>query len=121
MNICHVENLNSIKKLEKLGFVGCDVSLEVSLFEYGLAWKDLGEEILFIYKVSNNRFDRQTIANSIDITQEFDWVDWDAFLLDSSNWIELSIGQKISNLVSYYGTEEIFGSSYWEGFEIKKD
>jgi hypothetical protein len=37
------------------------------------------------------------------------------------DWDALPLPQKIYDLVSYYGFENIFGSSYWEGFQIEEN
>jgi hypothetical protein len=125
MNIEHVNNLDSIEKLEKLKFEGIDVTLAISLFEYGLVWKDLEEtkETLFIYRINDSSFDRCTFKSDLDVFNEFDWVEWDSFLETQGEtmdeWKDRSLGQKIFDLLNYYGYENIFGSSYWEGFPIE--
>lgn len=127
MQITNVERLNSIAKLKKEGFEGVDKSIEISLFEYGLAWKILEEsnEILFVYKVSNGNFDRCTISFDIEIEKEFDWVDWESFLstmgLTKEEFAGFPLERQIRELFSFYGHENIFGASYWEGFEIKAE
>jgi hypothetical protein len=59
----------------------------------------------------------------LDVQTEFDWANFDDVYsfagMDSIDWNELELPQKISDLLSYYGYENIFGSSYWEGFEIE--
>lgn len=122
----HVENMESISLLEEQGYQGPDVSLAISLFEYGLAWKDLGEETQFIHRNPNHQrwFDRIAFPNDLDVRKEFDWADWEdglmSFLGGSlEEWLEFPLPRKIQDLVSYYGEENIFGTSYWEGFQIK--
>lgn len=142
MNIEHVENLNSLEKLEGLEFKGIDASLEISLLEYGMAWKDLGDSTLFIYRIDgegeNSWFDRCIFNNEMDLRKEFDWVEWDSFFdtigiatyekdeediedpinLSFSEWRERGFQQQIFDLFNYYGKENVFGGSYWAGFKI---
>lgn len=126
-NPYHVENLNSIALLEAQGFEGQDESIETSIFEYGIAWKDLGDETLFIYGIKVNKrdgyhiFDRCTFKNDTDPQKEWNLIDWDPFL---NYWrpyfMQLDFQNKVCELFSFYGYEEIFGASYWEGFKITK-
>lgn len=119
------ENL-TINKLEEQGFIGQDIGLDISLFEYGLAWKENDKEIEFIYAIGHNitRFDRVSIDKSIDVRKEYDWAEFNEvenFVgATSADWDKLELPQKIADLLSYYGFENVFGSSYWEGFEIKE-
>lgn len=122
------DNLNSIPKLEKAGFTGPDASLDVSLFDYGLAYKVTNDEILFIYGTQYGfneyiRFDRCTIKTDINIQEEYDWADLpdvqSTMGYSNKDWNALPLEQQITDLLNYYGYENIFGSSYWEGFEIK--
>tara|TARA_B100001093_G_scaffold57646_1_gene48735 strand:+ start:267 stop:650 length:384 start_codon:yes stop_codon:yes gene_type:complete len=120
--------IDTITKLEKNGYIGTDVCLAISLFEFGLAWKE-GDKIEFIYGIGTdacnyNRFDRCTFDLDLDIRKEFDWADFDeveSFIGSTSQEFDaLPLPQKIYDLVSYYGFENVFGSSYWEGFEIQE-
>ena len=131
MNAAHVDNLDTITKLEKSGFDGVDASLDIALFEYGLAWHDLGNgDWLFIYgigadeidgQMTYTRFDRCEMRES-EFTSDHDWCDFDAVCkpsgIEVETWQAWSFAQRIADLVSYYGTEEIFGSCYWSGFAI---
>lgn len=123
----HTNALDSISKLKAAGFTGPDASLDVSLFEYGIAYKVTDNEILFIYGTQYGydeyiRFDRCTINTDINIAEEYDWADLKT--VQSSNgystkdWNALPLEQKITDLLRYYGYENLFGSSYWEGFTI---
>lgn len=122
----HTDNLNSLKKLDSLGFEGADASLEISLAEYGLAWciDPDDEEMLFVYSLGrgDGSFDRAGFDPEIDFKSEFDWVGWDDLLatvgMSWEEWGELPMPWKIGDLVMYYGVENVFGSSYWEGFKI---
>ena len=124
----NTDTLNSIPKLEQAGFTGPDASLDVSLFDYGLAYKVTNDEILFIYGTQYRyneyiRFDRCTIKTNIDIQEEYDWADLPAVHstmgYSAKDWNALPLEQQMTDLLNYYGYENIFGSSYWEGFEIK--
>ncbi len=126
-NPAHVENLKSIELLKLQSFEGIDASLNESLFEYGLAWKKLDNgEFLFIYKNPNNpgHFDRCTMDKKTDLKKEFNWVCWADIAnylgCPLENWLNCSFGQKISDLMNYYGAENIFGTSYWEGFKVEE-
>ena len=111
---------------------GGDADIETSLVEYGLAWI-IGEgETLFYYGIGledtgeplYNKFDFCTINNDIDVVQEYDWANFADILsfvgMDMDNWLTMPLTQKISDLLSYYGYENIFGSSYWEGLKYSE-
>lgn len=124
----HVQNLQSISLLKAQGFEGTDVSLNVSLFEYGLVWRKLENgEYLFIYSHSSleNRFDRATMNEKTYLKKEFDWINWANLAkylgVPYENWLDCTFPHKICDLINYYGVENIFGTSYWEGFEIKEN
>ena len=123
----HTNALDSISKLEVAGFTGPDASLDESLFEYGIAYKVTDDEILFIYGTQYGydeyiRFDRCTINTDINIAEEYDWADLKAVQsvngYSTKDWNTLPLEQKITDLLRYYGYENVFGSSYWESFTI---
>lgn len=127
MNITEIDN---ITKLEENDYIGTDACLAISLFEYGLAWKEDNNQIEFIYGIGiegteYNRFDRCTFALDLDIRREFDWADFDEVVsctgMTSTDWDDLPLPFKIYDLVRYYSFENVFGSSYWEGFEIQEN
>ena len=108
----------------KIELIGGDANLETSLIEYGLAWHQLGDEFTFIYGVEVNEsceyiaFDECTL-NANNFAQDFDWIDeedWQSVHsyigLDPKGFDALPFEQKIESLLSYFGTENIFGSSY---------
>jgi hypothetical protein len=126
----NVNVLDSIKSLEEQGFEGGDVCLATSLFEYGLAYRQEGNETLFVYAIGAdplvyNRFDRCTFASDVDVQKEFDWADFGSLYsfvgMDAEQWNAQPLTSKVSDLLSFYGFENVFGSSYWEGFEIKEE
>ena len=109
---------------------GIDACIETSLKEYGLAWAETETDYLFYYGIGftenkeyncaeHSMFDHSWIAKNIDILSEYDWVNFDKVFatvgMSKEDWLQLSIPQQISDLISYYGSEEILGSSYWEG------
>ena len=125
-NPFHVENLNSIQKLENSGFTGIDVSLEISLFEYELIWREIDGKYLFVYQITgrvNRVFDRCSFDANLNVQTEFDWAKFEDIYslsgMSETEWNEQELPEKISDLFSYYGYESIFGSSYWEGFTIE--
>ena len=119
--------------LEKEGYKGGDASLETSLFEYGLIWKEEEKEITFIYGVASKEedhemsycsFDWSAIEKDVDPKEEWNWVKWDDVMrfvgLDEEDFFSNTLIHIISDLISYYGTEEIFGTAYYP-FEIEKE
>ena len=125
----NINDLNSIEKLEALGFEGSDACLETSLYEYGLIWLKGETETLFIYGVSidgkqddygmgendYSTFDRCTVANDCNVKEEYDWADFTE-LYDNGNSIDIE--RNISELLNEYGYENIFGAQYTEGFKV---
>lgn len=122
----HVNNLNKLSLLELAGFEGPDASLEESLEEYGMAWRDLGSEVLFVYFIREDggekHYDRDIITKDTDFQREYNWADFnavaDAYGITVDEWMQYPLTEKVYNLVQYYGWENVFGSSYWEGFTI---
>ena len=124
--------INTIPKLKKLGYTGTDADLATSLFEYGLAWKEEGDQIKFIYaiggdydKIEYTKFDRIAFDKDLDARKEFDWANFDeveSFTgMTSTDWDALPLPFKIKDLIGYYGFENVCGSSYWEGFAIEEE
>lgn len=114
----------TIPVLEKDGYTGTDASLAECLFEYGMAWKDDGKDWRFIYRhpVLRNAFDWACIAKDTTPEREWDWVNWDDVArcngVSRAEFLAQSIPVIAFDLVNYYGTENVFGSSYTEGFQI---
>ena len=123
----HIENLLSISLLEAQGFEGTDRDLATSLFEYNLIWRDIGDEFLFVYRHPTiaDKFDRTTIKKDLNVFKEYDWVSWNGFFdylgTAKDEWEKVSLPRKISDLLDYYSVEEIFGSSYWDGFSVEEN
>ncbi len=121
----HVNRLNTLSKLKVEGFEGMDATLAICLFEYGLIWKEVEEtnELLFVHKTSHGRnFERTTFDKNLDVHKEFYWVKFEDIYsftgMPEEEWNKLPLPFKIYDLMNYYGVENIFGTSYWEGFEI---
>lgn len=112
--------MKKISDYEKEGFEGLDCNLETSLFEYGLMWKEDKDEIRFVYGIKNSEkgfelFDHSTISKNINPRTEWNWVDWDAIEKFTNTKLEDYglLVHLVSDLLAYYGYEEIFGSCYW--------
>lgn len=126
-NPAHADNLRTVRRLEAQGFQGPDASLEESLGQYGIAWRELPDEFLFVYRVrgsgKNARFDRVKFRKDVDPQREWDWVKWG----DVADYVGMPVRELlkeplpllIQDLIGYYGTEEIIGTCYWEGFPIR--
>lgn len=119
-----------IKKYEDEGYTGTDVSLNMSLFEYGVIWKrdiEGDNDWKFIYGIKVNdhneyyKFDFGWIAKLDDL----DWTDFKDVAsyvgLSVEKWKALELPQQVMDCFSYYGYEDVFGSSYSGGFEIKEE
>lgn len=102
---------------------GIDANLEISLKEYGLAWiENENGEFTFIYGVSYNgeEYDR---FSACDLSEsDIDWIseeDMRGVLgsvgMTESEWKDAYWPMRVSDLVSYFGTENIFGSNCREG------
>ena len=120
----------TIPQLKRAGFEGVDVSLDISLLEYGMAWKKSGDEYMFIHRHPHlaEAFTTTSFAADIDWREEFNWIDdkdKDGLLSyygrTSDEFDELPLPVKIYDLCNYYGVLNIFGESYWEGFYIFED
>ena len=107
-------------------FIGVDECLDTSLFEYRFivskdTHKDSSGTYMFIYEDTNyfettQKFSFAHLSHEDINDMFFDWVDKVAFLdyTDSTEkeFLSDSIVNKVSNLISYYTIEDIFGSSY---------
>lgn len=122
----HTENLASISLIESQGWQGLDLSLAISLFEYGFAFREVGEELIVIHRASHGEnFDRTSFSLSLDVRKEYEWVKWDGFYSTMDTTEEefdaSPLWQKLYDLMIYYGVEEIFGTTYWSGFPISEE
>ena len=109
---------------------GVDVTIEISLQEYGIAWVERENEYHFIYGIKSNdhgdftHFDWADIDKSIDFKPNYNWVDWDCIYsyvgMTAADWHSQPIPLKIYDLLNYYGYENVFGTSYTEGIPYLK-
>ena len=122
-----------LSDLEKDGWEGSDADLRTSLEEYGMAWRSIPsatkKEYKFYYATGYD-------GKNYDL---FDWgsmteEEFDDLLTGKNTWVDLEEVKKycgkdidgqefsfpydVSSLVSYYGFENIFGSSSGPGFKI---
>jgi hypothetical protein len=95
---------------------GPDVSIEISLKEYGIAW-EIGEtETRFFYGIAHDgeytKFESMALENDLDVYEEYSWAEFeDVFQFigsDSKEWEKMPLTSKIQDLVAYYGIENIF-------------
>lgn len=130
---CIEHGLDYVKvfsEYEREGFVGCDICVRTSLYEYGLIWKQIKEdEYLFIYGVSYG--DAPDMDDGVGYNK-FSYAymtraDWDE-LFEPDSWCNvnevasytgLSVEEfkdhwpdEVHTMMMYYGHENIFGSSY---------
>ena len=127
---------------EQKGFEGCDVSLEISLREYGLIWgknKDCTTEgeYYFVYFVNDGEYQKDngddvkckwydsgwlTPKDVIDKIFNDGWFEWDSFSSHIGytgtakeyvdEFIKESMPRMVKDMISYYGCENILGSAY---------
>lgn len=122
----HVANLASISLLKAQNFRGDAMRLAISVFEYGLVWRELENEFLFVYRHPSiaNKFDRCLLSKVTEPENEWGWALKSEFFratgMEKDKWLALPLTQQVTDLVSYYGTANVFGSSYWKGFEISE-
>jgi len=109
-----------MSNFEVSSFEGQDVSIDISLKEYGVAWQVLGSKTKFTYGVEwdgskgeYTTFDHCFFDTDVNVFSDFNWADFDAIYsytgLSADQWKELPMPQKIVDLLSYYGRENIFG------------
>ena len=109
-------------------FSGVDANLKTSLFEYGFIARphteDYDDEFFVVYKKRDNVFDTAYIQESFlnNLIDGKEWADNEdiaSFLsyVDSTKeeWAKAEFSHKLAECLSYWGRENIFGSSYYEG------
>ena len=118
--------METLTKYIEEGYIGVDASLDISLYEYGLIWKETSSgEYNFIYGI-NSEDDEYSFFDYGFMSIK----DWDNMLNDS--WFDLKAvesfsGDKLSfpydvhTALQYHGYQNIFGESYREGFTIVND
>jgi hypothetical protein len=138
-NPFHMDNLKTIRLLEAQGFVGTDVSLAISLFEYGCIWREIPHELrdhpdedyVFVFAVGQHRegahckFARVGMS-SCDFASDTSWINdetWDSLLsahgTTKAQWIDMSYPIRVTDLYRYFGYMNTFGSTiYGDAFTI---
>lgn len=105
---------------------GVDANLEISLFEYGFVAsqpeeKDYSDEWFVIYKIDNNNFGTGWIreAELNNIVSGNDWAneeDVQKFLSfvgqDFNSWLNSTFINKMSDVINYWGVDNIMGTEY---------
>jgi hypothetical protein len=120
------EEQSKKKSVIKESWEGVDGDLETSLFEYGFVAKqrpnkDYSDEWFILYDAGRDNFDtghiRESELNNILLGK--DWADEDDILQflsfvgsDLEDWLQTSFVNKLSDMISYWGVENIMGSSY---------
>jgi len=110
----------------KESWEGVDRDLETSLFEYGFVARqndnrDYDDEWFVLYDIGENRFDtghiRESELDNIVLGKE--WADNDdvqSFLeftgSSKEDWLKSPFVNKLSNLLSYFGYQNLMGTSY---------
>lgn len=107
---------------------GIDSDLEISLMEYRLVWcknEHCAEsgELFFLYRspdfggLYGCAYNRESEIN--DLIDGKDWMkptQIEGFLsfvgMNRKDWLELPHGQKVADLISYFGVENILGADY---------
>jgi hypothetical protein len=114
----------NLQQLKNEGYQGNDASLKISLFEYGLIWKEDGNDFRFIFGVDTieneyreyeyNKFDWRYVAKNTDPKKEWNWVNWNEVVkFCGQDILSLPLTDIITDLIAYYGKEAIFGSTYY--------
>lgn len=110
-----------MKAINKIKLNGPDLNIEISLKEYGLAWHEEDNQIIFIYGIQREggdftRFDKCEIDKDICMKEHFNWIDGDSW-----NEIDCScLESAIQDILWLYGTENTFGSIYFEGYTFEE-
>ena len=103
---------------------GIDVSIDISLFEYGIAWIESEKGYEMIYGICANEnceYDcfSKTYYSKTDIIQdEYDYLDLPAVAkccgFEYDDWIKQDIPYLLCDINSYYGIYDTFGGPYFE-------
>jgi hypothetical protein len=109
-------------------FQGVDRCLQISLFEYGFicAYNKPDHDFFIVYRNEHNTFDVGYLSEHSlnEIVNGNDWAndaDVKSFLsycgTTKKEWLTSPIVNKISTLLSYWGSQNLLGSSYSTGME----
>ena len=114
--------MRTLTTYESEGYEGIDASLAISLYDYGLIWKedDTKGSYLCIYGVEANgkggynTFDYAYISME-DLAGE-SWINWEALSdyagADVLEAVKANDPAALYDILSYYGCENVFGASY---------
>jgi hypothetical protein len=115
------EAIKSISGMEKYGFKGIDVSLEISLFEYDMVWAEEEKgEWFFVYRhpQKKNEFDWGCLHEG----ELWSWANMNEVYsccgTTEEGWKAMDFPLRAYHMVSFYGVQNIFGSCCGEGWEI---
>jgi len=110
------------EQLGKLGYEGMDVSLCISLIEYGLLAKDCGKEYHCIVGIGINSYDHEYDSFDTftimkiglkDFFGENTWAKRDEFeKWTGQDYDSMNDLSRLADLISYYGSENVLGVSY---------
>lgn len=102
---------------------GMDVSLDISLFEYGIIWKIEGDKVKFIFSVAEEGDSRAVIRETVYDLNTDPKKEWGWALKDSDNegfysylgmtrakFLKIPFTHQVYFLFRYYGEYEIFGT-----------
>lgn len=129
--------MKQLSEYKSKDYTGIDASIETSLFEYGLIWGKneyctRDNEYQFVYGINSEfnaeygqneycTFDHGYITKNDFIGMLDSWANDESFYscqdITRDELIE-RFPYSVYDLFSYYGYENVFGSSYWEGFKI---
>ncbi len=107
-------------------WAGIDVSLEISLFEYGIIWKIEGDKVKFIFTVAEEDDSRVIIHEAVydlntDPEKEWGWAIgkgiedneargfFVAHQITKEEFLKMPFTEQVFYLFYYYGEYEIFG------------
>jgi hypothetical protein len=122
MTIIELANNGDYDALEKLGFFGTDASLEISMDEYQLAIKQCVSSVdslptdnyIALYKNSQNEWECNQETDECFMEPFYEsWFEKEAFLSfvgsTETDWLTLPLIIKLSDMISFYGTQNIMG------------
>lgn len=106
-------------------FYGIDKSIDISILEYGVLVSkepDRNNEYLIVYGVDNDGNKYQSFASIFMSEQEINskieepWFSKNSFFshndINEEEWLQLDVASKMTDMLSYYGSENICGVSY---------
>ena len=119
--------MKNTKLSDLLKYSGIDASNEISLYEYGLLIDDTDiNDIHCFYGIGSNNgseydtFDCGNISRKeiIDLFYELNKSGLLSYCgMTETDWLNMSSVNQLSDLLNYFGYENIFGSAY-NSFEI---